>query len=57
VAGTMLALFGFYSCYRLWAASHYGNRFLLPLVTLAALPLAAAFDELSRIIHRLKSPG
>jgi hypothetical protein len=57
VGGTMLALFGFFSCYRLWAASHYGNRFLLPLVVLAALPLAAAFDELARIIHRLKSPG
>jgi hypothetical protein len=47
-SGTMLALFAFFSCYRLWSASHYGNRFLLPVVVLAALPLAAGLEELGR---------
>jgi hypothetical protein len=45
VAGTSLAMFLFFSGYRLWSSSHFGNRFLFPLVILAALPLAAAVDR------------
>jgi 4-amino-4-deoxy-L-arabinose transferase-like glycosyltransferase len=30
----------FFATYRDWAASHYGNRFLMPLVALAAAPVA-----------------
>jgi hypothetical protein len=35
------ALLLFFSRYELWYTSTYGNRFLLPLVALGALPLAA----------------
>lgn len=45
VAGTSFALFLFFSGYRLWASSHFGNRFLFPLVILAAIPLAAGVDR------------
>jgi len=45
VAGTSLAIFLFYSRYQLWNSSHYGNRFLFPVVVLAAVPLAAAIDQ------------
>jgi hypothetical protein len=44
VSGTTIAIYLFFARYRLWDSSHYGNRFLFPLVVLAALPLAAAVD-------------
>jgi hypothetical protein len=44
IAGTSLVVFLFFSGYRLWPSSHFGNRFLLPIVILAAVPLAAAVD-------------
>jgi hypothetical protein len=47
VAGTSLAIFLFFSGYRLWSSSHFGNRFLVPLVILAALPLAAGVDRVT----------
>jgi hypothetical protein len=47
VAGTSLAIFLFFSVYRLWSSSHFGNRFLFPLVILAALPLAAGVDRVA----------
>jgi hypothetical protein len=45
VTATASAVFLFYSMYRPWSASHYGNRFLFPVVCLAAVPLAAAIDH------------
>jgi len=45
VAGTSLVVFLFFSSYRLWSSSHFGNRFLFPIVILAALPLAALVDR------------
>ncbi len=41
VGWTAAALLLFFSRYELWDASAYGNRFLMPVVALAALPLAA----------------
>jgi hypothetical protein len=39
-----LALFLFFSSYRLWNQSHYGNRFLMPIIALAAIPLASLLE-------------
>ncbi len=39
-----LALFLLFSTYDQWSASHYGNRFLMPLVVAFTVPLAVAFD-------------
>jgi len=44
LGGTNLAIFLFFSKYRWWGASHYGSRFLMPLVVLAAVPLAVMID-------------
>jgi len=44
LGGTSLAIFLFFSKYRWWGASHYGSRFLMPLVVLAAVPLAVLID-------------
>lgn len=41
----MAGLFALYSIYWDWATSHYGNRFLIPIVALAAVPLAALLDS------------
>jgi hypothetical protein len=41
---TFLAVFLFFSTYEHWNASHHGNRFLMPIVVLAALPLASLLD-------------
>jgi hypothetical protein len=40
-----LAVFVLYSTYGQWNASHYGNRFLMAVVVLAALPLATLLDK------------
>lgn len=42
-----LATYLLYSIYWDWNTSHYGNRFLLPVVALAVLPLAALFDAVA----------
>ncbi len=47
-----LALFLFYSTYDQWNASHYGNRFLMPLVVLAAIPLAVLLDKIADALKR-----
>jgi hypothetical protein len=47
-----VALFLLFSKYRPWDTSHYGNRFLMPLIVLAAVPLAALIDG---ILVNLKS--
>ncbi|MEN8164226.1 MAG: hypothetical protein ABFS37_08860 [Acidobacteriota bacterium] len=41
-AVTSLGIFFFYSTYAQWVTSHWGNRFLMPVVVLGVLPLAAA---------------
>jgi hypothetical protein len=38
------ALILFFAGYQLWDSSHYGNRHLMPVVALAALPLGALLD-------------
>ncbi len=57
-AGSSVALFLFYGFYDFWSASHYGNRFLMVDVMLAALPLAALADVLGPLLRtHLKIPG
>jgi hypothetical protein len=41
---TFLAIFLFFSTYAQWAASHHGNRFLIPIMVLASVPLACLID-------------
>ena len=50
------ALFVFYAGYRLWPASHYGNRFLMPVVVLAVLPLAALLQAVATKLSGFTSP-
>jgi len=44
VGATSLGIFLFYSTYAQWVTSHWGNRFLMPVVVLGVLPLAVALD-------------
>lgn len=37
----------FFATYRYWAVSHYGNRFLMPLVAVAAPPVALAIERIA----------
>ncbi len=46
VGGSTAGLVAFLACYRLWTASHWGNRYLMPVVLLAAAPLAVGIDRL-----------
>lgn len=48
LTATFLAFFVFFSKYRLWWASFYGNRFLMPIVILATVPLAVLIDSTMR---------
>ena len=41
-----MALFLLFCVYDQWNASHYGNRFLMPVVAFAAVPLAALIHQL-----------
>jgi hypothetical protein len=43
-------LFLLFSTYRWWSTSHYGNRFLMVPVALAAVPMAFTLDALRRSI-------
>jgi hypothetical protein len=53
IATGSLVLFALFSTYDQWSASHYGNRFLIPIVALAAVPLAALLDLLlDRVVRR-----
>ena len=52
VAVASLALFLFYSAYREWPASHYGNRFLLPAAALCVAPLAVFLQTVADARHR-----
>jgi len=42
------ALYLFFSGYRHWNESHFGNRFLMPVIALSAVPLAALVAALRR---------
>jgi len=56
VGWVALALLLLYARYDWWWTSEYGNRFLLPLVVLAALPLAAALEALRQLKTGLPAP-
>jgi hypothetical protein len=47
-------LFLLFSTYRWWATSHYGNRFLMLPVVLAAVPMAFALQV---VIERIRAVG
>jgi hypothetical protein len=44
LGGTSLLIFLLFSKYQWWRASTHGNRFLLPIVVLAAVPLGVLID-------------
>jgi hypothetical protein len=48
---TFVALFTFFSKYRWWGASFHGNRFLMPIVVLAAIPLAVLIESTTRFLR------
>ncbi len=48
--------FLFFSTYRWWATSHYGNRFLMVPVCLAALPIAYTLEWVWKAVDRLPLP-
>jgi len=43
-----------FSTYRWWATSHYGNRFLMAPVALAAIPLALTLEEIRHGLRRTR---
>jgi hypothetical protein len=47
VAWCAVALLVFYARFDWWWTSEYGNRFLMPAVVLAALPLAALAERVA----------
>ncbi len=48
----------FFATYRHWDASHYGNRFLMPVVAVAAAPLALTLEWMGqRALAALRRPG
>ncbi|HEV8374846.1 MAG TPA: glycosyltransferase 87 family protein [Candidatus Polarisedimenticolia bacterium] len=51
VLGLSEFLFLFFSTYRWWAASRYGNRFLMVPVCLAAIPISLALESFWRTIE------
>ena len=44
LSGSLLLIFLLYSKYHWWHTSFHGNRFLLPIVALAAVPLGVLID-------------
>jgi len=42
--GTVV-LYCLFSTYDQWNAAHYGNRFLMPIVAFAVVPLATLLDQ------------
>jgi hypothetical protein len=46
LGAAILLLYGFFAAYRFWDTSHYGNRFLFPVVVLGGLPLALLLDQI-----------
>jgi 4-amino-4-deoxy-L-arabinose transferase-like glycosyltransferase len=52
VASGSIMLVLFFARYRLWDSSHYGNRHLLLIVALAALPLAVFVEDVFTAVRR-----
>ena len=52
LGSTVLLLYGFFAAYRFWNTSHYGNRFLFPVIFLSGLPLALLLEQM---IYRWRS--
>jgi hypothetical protein len=48
LGATCMLLYFFFAAYRFWNTSHYGNRFLFPIVILAGLPLALLLDRCAK---------
>jgi hypothetical protein len=46
LAATFLLLYLFFSAYSFWDTSHYGNRFLFPVIILSGLPLAMLLERI-----------
>ena len=46
LAATFSLLYGFFAAYRFWDTSHYGNRFLFPVIFLSGLPLALLLEQM-----------
>jgi hypothetical protein len=57
LAGSSLALFLFFSMYDQWDASHYGNRFLMPVIALAAIPLAVLLEKAAALTRDFRRAG
>jgi hypothetical protein len=45
LGASILLLYGFFAAYRFWDTSHYGNRFLFPVIILSGLPLALLLEQ------------
>ena len=50
-----VAIYLFFASYTLWNVSHYGNRFLMPIVALSVVPLGILVDRLPALVR--KKPG
>ena len=51
-----LALFLVFATYEQWNSSHAGNRFLMPIVALAAIPLANLIEQIQAWRERAPDP-
>lgn len=45
LTAAIFLLYGFFAAYRFWDTSHYGNRFLFPIIILSGLPLALLLEH------------
>ena len=58
IPASSLLLYLFFCRYRLWDQTHYGNRFLIPIVILAAVPLASLLETLvQKVRNRFQEPA
>jgi len=46
LGAAIFLLYGFSAAYRFWDTSHYGNRFLFPVIILSGLPLAMLLERI-----------
>lgn len=46
LGAAIFLLYGFFAAYRFWDTSHYGNRFLFPVIVLSGLPLALLLERI-----------
>ena len=57
LGASSVALFLFYSTYDQWNASHYGNRFLMPVIAFGGVPLAVLSDRAIDMFRRRRIGG